>query len=55
VIYFYPKFCDQSLYDLAFLNQHLRIPILAIEHDTSFSSLGQWETRIDAFWEVLSK
>jgi len=55
IIYFYPKFCDQSLYDIAFLKKYLTIPLLPIEHDVSFSSLGQWETRIDAFREVLSR
>ncbi len=54
LVYFYPKFCDQALYELSFIKKHLKIPVLPIEHDTSFSSVGQWETRIDAFREVLS-
>jgi len=54
IVYFYPKFCDQSLYDLSFLKKHIKIPLLPLEHDMSYSSLGQWETRIDAFREVLS-
>jgi len=54
IVYFYPKFCDQSLYDLSFLKKHIKIPILPLEHDISYSSLGQWETRIDAFREILS-
>lgn len=53
IVYFYPKFCDQSLYDLSFLKKQIKIPLLPVEHDMSYSSIGQWETRIDAFREVL--
>ncbi|MDK2896101.1 MAG: hypothetical protein PWP04_221 [Candidatus Atribacteria bacterium] len=53
VVYFYPKFCDFSLYELKIVRDELSLPVLSLEYDT-LPNLAQWETRLEAFLEVLT-
>lgn len=52
VIIFFSKFCDPQLYEIGLLRRELEVPVLLLEHDLT-SSLAQWETRLDAFLEMI--
>ncbi|WP_369018213.1 2-hydroxyacyl-CoA dehydratase family protein [Thermatribacter velox] len=54
IVYFYPKFCDFSLYELPLLKKELSLPLLAIDYDTSQEEAPRWRIRIEAFYESLS-
>lgn len=52
VVVFFSKFCDFALYEIGFLRQEFALPVLLLEHDDT-PSFSQWETRVEAFREVL--
>ncbi|MGQ9622414.1 MAG: 2-hydroxyacyl-CoA dehydratase family protein [Candidatus Caldatribacteriaceae bacterium] len=54
VIVFFSKFCDFTFYEIGLLRQEISLPVLLLEHDTT-PSFGQWETRIEAFREMLER
>lgn len=53
VIIFFSKFCDPQLYEIGLLRKELSIPTLLLEHDCT-ASFAQWETRLEAFLEMIS-
>ena len=56
LIYFIPKFCDQSSYDFKFIKewaQKNNFPILKLEGEYNAGQKGQLTTRIEAFKESL--
>ena len=56
VVYTSVKFCDQHLYDAAYLMEKLKdegVPVLFLENDYIWGSLGQLKTRVEAFVEML--
>lgn len=53
IVYLYSKFCDFTLYDLAWIRKHFALPFLPLEHDLT-PNLPQWVTRLDAFLEANS-
>jgi predicted CoA-substrate-specific enzyme activase len=57
LIYHTLKFCDTYAYDIAALRQSLpaELPVLAIESEYTPASLGQAQTRIEAFVEILGR
>ncbi len=54
VIVVVSKFCDSQLYEIGLLRRELALPILLLEHDLS-SPLPQWETRLEAFLEMVCR
>jgi len=54
VIVFFSKFCDFTLYEIGLLRQEISLPVLLLEHDNT-PSFSQWETRIEAFREMLER
>ncbi|MGM0436654.1 MAG: 2-hydroxyacyl-CoA dehydratase family protein [Bacillota bacterium] len=57
LIYFIPKFCDQSIYDFKYLKewaQKSNFPILKLEGEYNAGQRGQLTTRIEAFKESLT-
>lgn len=53
IVYSTIKFCDYYSLEYAELSHILKLPILKIETDYTLQSMGQLETRIDAFAENL--
>lgn len=54
VIIVFSKFCDPQLYEIGLLRRELSLPLLLLEHDLSLP-LPQWETRLEAFLEMVSR
>lgn len=54
IVYSTIKFCDYYSLEYAELSQILKLPMLKIETDYTLQSMGQLETRIDAFAESLA-
>ncbi len=52
VVIVFSKFCDFQLYEIGLLGRSLGLPVLCLEHDTT-PSFPQWETRLDAFREMI--
>jgi len=52
VVIVFSKFCDFQLYEIGLLRRSFGLPVLCLEHDTT-SSFPQWETRLDAFREMI--
>lgn len=52
VVIVFSKFCDFQLYEIGLLGRSLSLPVLCLEHDTT-PSFPQWETRLDAFREMI--
>ncbi|MBM3150014.1 MAG: 2-hydroxyacyl-CoA dehydratase, partial [Chloroflexi bacterium] len=56
VVYTSVKFCDQHLSDAPYFAEKLKeagIPILFLENDYTWSTIGQLKTRVEAFIEML--
>ena len=53
IVYSTIKFCDYYCLEYAELSHILKLPMLKIETDYTLQSMGQLETRIDAFAESL--
>ena len=57
LIYFIPKFCDQSSYDFKYLKKWFKennFPILKLEGEYQSANRGQITTRIEAFKESIN-
>jgi benzoyl-CoA reductase/2-hydroxyglutaryl-CoA dehydratase subunit BcrC/BadD/HgdB len=55
-VYTSVKFCDQHLSDAPYFAEKLKeagIPMLFLENDYTWSTIGQLKTRVEAFIEML--
>lgn len=53
ILYHTVKFCDSYSYEYADFKEHLDVPILLIETDSTKQCAGQVRTRVEAFIEEL--